>query len=352
MSAKVTRKIVLLITALLIILGVRWMLKPSAAPETEKAWLHAEWVGMFTNIKLTAQISDSLQGESLIDSLQQLFSVYTQQVKTDSKLDSMIFNGQSGDSIALSTPWHCDLFRYGQNAFRQTHGSIHVGIGNLLHAYGLLWGMTPHMPTDTELDSILHEMHPDLFYQMPDSSCALILRRPHQRYALGSYSKGYALDLGAQLLHRHGIENFNLEAGGDLIVSGFNSRQADWRIGIQDPDQANGLLGAVEMPPQHAIASSGGYQKFFVDQKGQQHHHILDPHTGYSVADKKSTSAITPLGVDADFWATYLFVLPFDSACQLVEQTPKLEAIILSAQDSLFVSEGLRDRFHRIEQKP
>ena len=95
------------------------------------------------------------------------------------------------------------------------------------------------------------------------------------------------------------------------------------------------------------MATSGGYEQFFVDEHGIRHHHILDPHTALSVNDKKSVTAIADKGIDADFWATYLFLLPFDSACAKVENIPGLEAVLLSSTDSLYVSAGLQGRFSR-----
>jgi thiamine biosynthesis lipoprotein ApbE len=43
-----------------------------------------------------------------------------------------------------------------------------------------------------------------------------------------------------------------------------------------------------------------------------------------------------------DFWATYLFILPIDSAISLVEQTAQIDAVIIAADNSMKISSGLK----------
>jgi len=47
--------------------------------------------------------------------------------------------------------------------------------------------------------------------------------------------KGWAIFNGAKLLKKNGFENFYIEAGGDIQVSGKNLDKENWRIGIRNP---------------------------------------------------------------------------------------------------------------------
>jgi len=47
--------------------------------------------------------------------------------------------------------------------------------------------------------------------------------------------KGWAIFNGAKLLKKNGFENFYIEAGGDIQVSGKNLDKEYWRIGIRNP---------------------------------------------------------------------------------------------------------------------
>lgn len=310
-------------------------------------WMHFEWGGLYTHIRLTVEVPDSATGLQLRDSLDKRFQEFTRGVQTRSHLDSLVSNAPVGTVIPLDSDF-CALFSYGERKYHETQGRIHVGIGNLLRAYGLLHGMQPHLPTSMELAQEKKRLA-SLFYRMHDG-CQMELMQAGTRYTLGSYAKGYAIDLGATILDSAGVRNWYLEAGGDLATRGHNPHGKPWTLGLQDPDQANGLLATLTMDSsgKDAMATSGGYEQFFVDSLGKQHHHILDPLTLASVDDKKSVTAVAANAQDADFWATYLFVLPFDSACKRVEAEAGLEAVLLSVNDSLYVSSGLRERFHQL----
>lgn len=330
------------------------LLGACAEPVSEKpwVWLHYEWKGLFTHIRLTLEVADSAQGLNLRDSLERRFERYTNEVQTHSALDQRIFQAPVGERIALADDF-CRLFRYGQEKYYSTQGRIHVGIGNLLHAYGLIYGMEPHLPPDDTLERERERLQ-TLFYQLPAQSCTLEIKQSGAHYALGSFAKGYAIDLGASILDASGVRNWYLEAGGDLATRGHNPKGKAWTLGLQDPNRKKGVLAAMRMAAtgRDALATSGGYENYFIDQQGRKHHHILDPRTARSITDKKSVSAFAANATDADFWATYLFVLPFDSACRRVEAEPGLEAVILSADDSLFVSSGLQGRFEALPSAP
>ena len=60
------------------------------------------------------------------------------------------------------------------------------------------------------------------------------LRRAGQRITLGGIAKGYAVDAAVSVLRRQGLENFLVQAGGDLYVAGRRGAR-DWMVGIQDP---------------------------------------------------------------------------------------------------------------------
>ena len=60
------------------------------------------------------------------------------------------------------------------------------------------------------------------------------LQRQGMRITLGGIAKGYAVDRAVAILRGLGVDNFILQAGGDLFVSGRRGKRA-WRVGIRDP---------------------------------------------------------------------------------------------------------------------
>ena len=73
-----------------------------------------------------------------------------------------------------------------------------------------------------------------------------------------------------------------INLGGNAHVLGSKPDGSAWKVGIQDPNDTNGYLGGVSVRDK-AIITSGGYERYFVDEAtGVKYHHIIDPKTGYS----------------------------------------------------------------------
>lgn len=299
-------------------------------------WQEYNWDGLYTSVRLVMHHPEK-SADSIQRQIANLFKEITEEVRTQSPLDSAIQRGKIGDTLRLKSHL-CVLFRYGEEQFALTQGRIHPGIGNLLHSYGLVHGKTPRLPHPDTLAREKQRLR-TLFYRMIPGECAMVLQDSLARFALGAFAKGYALDRGADLLDSFQVQRYYLEAGGDLVVRDLNLRGVPWAIGIQDPDLEKGILGYLSLggPGKRvAMASSGGYRKFFVDSaSGKHYHHILDPVQGLPVDDKKSTTAIADRAIDADLWATYLFVMPFSEACAGVKEETNIKGMVLSQKDSL-----------------
>ena len=51
-------------------------------------------------------------------------------------------------------------------------------------------------------------------------------------YAIRSY---YASDVIAGVLQRHGVKNFMVEIGGEIVARGHSPKKEAWRIGVNKP---------------------------------------------------------------------------------------------------------------------
>jgi thiamine biosynthesis lipoprotein len=95
---------------------------------------------------------------------------------------------------------------------------------------------------------------------------------------LGAIAKGYGVDRAVDALRGWGIGSALVNVGGDLYALGDGPDGAPWRVGIQDPDDARGIVAVVDAS-NVAIATSGTYLQFF-RYRGRRYHHLLDPATG------------------------------------------------------------------------
>lgn len=143
---------------------------------------------------------------------------------------------------------------------------------------------------------------------------------------LSATAKGYGVDLVADYLEQKSLNNYLVEIGGELRVSGFNLSGSQWRVGIETPsdygfvDSAGRTVQEVIEISDHALATSGDYRNFFIDQ-GVRYSHVIDPRSGYPILqDVASVTVIHSSALWADGWATALLAVGPERAMQLAEE--------------------------------
>ncbi len=178
------------------------------------------------------------------------------------------------------------------------------------------------------------------------SARTAFLRHRGMKAHLGGIGKGYAVDRGVAILRRHGFVNFMLQSGGDLFSAG---RKGDrpWRVGVRDPRGApDTIVAALELSDQ-TLSTSGDYERMFV-KDGTRYHHILDPDEGTPARGTRSVSIVAASAVIADGLSTGVFVLGPSRGLALVERLPGVEAVIITADNQVLVSSGLKERLQLV----
>jgi len=186
---------------------------------------------------------------------------------------------------------------------------------------------------------------PDVDYTSLDLDAArgtAFLRRPGMRAHLGGIGKGYAVDRAAAILRGRGFRDFMIQSGGDLFVSG---RRGDrpWRVGIRDPrGPADRSFAALDLT-NSTFSTSGDYERFFI-RDGRRYHHILDPDLGEPARGCRSVTIVAGTATLADALSTGVFVLGPEPGMALIERLPDVEGVIVTADNRVLMSSGLRDR--------
>ena len=153
---------------------------------------------------------------------------------------------------------------------------------------------------------------------------------------LGGVAKGYAIDRAGEILKKHGIENFIVNYGGDMLFCG-NKGGKPWSIGIRNPDNPSEILKKLELSTSgcKGVATSGDYERFFVIE-GQTFSHIMDPKTGRPVKDSRSVTVIGEDATVADAAATAVSVaLREKGAVEKIMEKFRVKIYTLSGKDSV-----------------
>jgi len=184
------------------------------------------------------------------------------------------------------------------------------------------WGFAAKTASaDPNIDSLLQFVGSDKWHI---ENGRVVRSDPRVQFDLNSVAKGYTVDKVAEMLEREGAENYLVEIGGEVRCRGVNEAGNVWTVGIDAPYEGNmspglDLFGAVRLRDK-ALATSGNYRRFRVDDKGRKIVHTIDPRTGCgSVSRLLSATVVASTCAEADALATMFMAVGADEAVPLAE---------------------------------
>jgi thiamine biosynthesis lipoprotein len=146
--------------------------------------------------------------------------------------------------------------------------------------------------------------------RLNQSDTTVQLAREGVMLDLGSVGKGYALEQAAKLLHENEFENFLIHGGTSTICAA--GKQADgtpWRVAVEHQDEDQPPLHIVDLENESlSVSCIGG--KSFIDEKGIEQGHVIDPRTGLPSQAARVAAVICDSATESDAWATALLVEP------------------------------------------
>ncbi len=204
---------------------------------------------------------------------------------------------------------------------------------------GKLWDFKadpPLIPTEQEIREKL--AHVDFRHVDIDLENLRIALPTGTRIGLGGIAKGYGVDRAMRVLLDHGVRHGVVNAGGDMKVLGTNFGKA-WEVAIKHPRDENRALAVLRLS-NTCLVTSGDYERFFL-KDGKRYHHIIDPRDGRPATGAISSSVVAQDAAFADALATALCVLGPQRGLAIIEQLPRVEALIVDLEGEVHASSGL-----------
>lgn len=201
----------------------------------------------------------------------------------------------------------------------QTGGAYDITVGPLVNLWGFgPNGARPEPPTEAQITAVLRRVGQDKLQVNGDE---LQIRKLAPLYLdLSSIAKGFAVDEVARWLTSQGVEQFLVEVGGEMRVSGHSVRGDAWRVAIESPDSATVVMAQAIRLENVSVATSGDYRNYF-EREGRRYSHSIDPRSGQPVEHELvSVTVVHPSAMVADAWATALIILGPEDALALARQ--------------------------------
>ena len=210
-----------------------------------------------------------------------------------------------------------------------TDGAFDITVAPLVNAWGFGF-KNGTQPNPSQVDSLKQIVG----YKKVELKNGKIQKQdPRMMLDCSAIAKGYGCDVIADYLRHHGVKNFMVEIGGEVVTSGVNERRLPWQIGVtkpsDDPTVSSGELMTILNVTDKAMATSGNYRNFYY-KNGKKYAHTIDPNTGYPVQHSLlSATVIANDCATADAFATSFMVMGIEKAKKILDSHKELMAYFI-----------------------
>ena len=224
-----------------------------------------------------------------------------------------------------------DVFLMAEKISEDTDGAFDITVAPLVNAWGFGFKSGKH-PSRHDIDSLKTIIG---YKKVSLNDLRVIKTDPRVMLDCSSIAKGYGSDAVAAMLERHGVKNYMVEIGGEIVTKGISQKRMPWKIGVTKPiDDSLSLSQEIQCiinVTDKAMATSGNYRNFYY-HGGKKYAHTIDPKTGYPVQHSiLSATVIANNCATADAYATAFMVMGMEKAQKLLERHPELMAYIIFA---------------------
>ncbi|GMN10482.1 FAD:protein FMN transferase [Croceitalea sp. MTPC9] len=295
-------------------------------------------------------LDQELDFQREIDSV---FTVFNKSLSTYHP-DSDISRINNGDSTLVVDQMFRDVFFQSQVINIESNGYFDPTVGVLVDAWGFGPGKALHQLDSIQVDSLMQYvgwMHVGL-----NRDFTITKMKPGIRFDFNAIAKGYAIDRLGRMLEKHNIKNYLVEVGGEIVAKGTNLiSNKPWTVGIDDPNNViNRGSAAVVFLKNKALASSGNYRKFRIDEKtGKKYVHTINPKTGYpKISNILSATVIADYCIQADGYATAFMAMDLEDIKSLLEEKKgQLDAFIIYLGEEGNTKEFMTPGFEKMVKK-
>ena len=236
-----------------------------------------------------------------------------------------------GDSTIVVDALFKDVWQISKLVHKNSFGYFDPTVGSLRNLYG--FGDTPYLETINArvLDSVralvgfnkvaikkdgtVHKDNPDIYLDF------------------NAVAKGYGIDCLGNMLTNHGITDYIIELGGEVLAKGKNiSKNKLWTSGVEAiiSDIDNRKADVFFTLKDRGLAGSGNYRKYRIDDNtGKKYVHTINPLTGLAQQNNvTSATIIAPTCALADAYATACMAMGFQKAKAMLDRLENIDGYL------------------------
>ncbi len=243
--------------------------------------------------------------------------------------ESTISRVNNYEVVLVSDPLFLKVFHRAMEISEWTNGAFDITVAPAVNAWGFGFKHAENIKQST-IDSLMEITG---YWKIHELDGMIEKDDPRIMLDCSAIAKGFGSDMVADMLRSKGINDFMVEIGGEIVVSGHNPKGKLWNIGISKPVDdslsVNNELQTVIPVTDIAIATSGNYRNFYV-KDGRKYAHTIDPHTCMPVSHSLLSATVFASDcATADALATSMMVMGLDSAQALCARHPEIRAYFI-----------------------
>ncbi len=313
----------------IIVITLSFFISLNCEAKTEHL-IQGRTMGTIYRVKVVSSASVEISGlkkkiERRLGEINRSMSTYM----AESEISQFNSLQQTGVKFKISKDFY-QVMRVAQKVYQLSDGAWDGTVNPLVDLWGFgRKGVKTEVPDQTEIERLRKSV--GFHYIEITAPSYLIKNQPQITLDLSSIAKGYGVDAVAALLRDKGFENFLVEIGGEIVAAGLRKDGGPWRIGINRP-QKNAAINSVYKVvnlQDRAFATSGDYRIFF-EIDGVRYSHVIDPRTGFPVAN--GVVSVSILASDctlADGLATAIMVMGPHKGLALINRLDGVEGLIV-----------------------
>ena len=247
--------------------------------------------------------------------------------------NSIISRINSNEKNVVVDKYFIDCFNKAKEVWKNTNGAFDPTVYPLVNAYGFGPGKKQKIEK-TKIDSMLKFVG---FQLIKLKGNKVVKKDPRVALDFNAFAQGYSVDVVSDFLNSKGINSYIVEIGGEVFAKGRKLNGTNWTIGIEKPidnKDSQNPLKAIAKLDNLAIATSGNYRRFVIEDGIKYVHHI-DPKTGYPTKNNLlSASIFAKECISSDANATGVLVLGLEKAKVFLSKHPELQAYLIYSDNN------------------
>lgn len=246
--------------------------------------------------------------------------------------NSIISKINSNERNIIVDKYFIACFNKAKEVWKNTNGAFDPTVYPLSNAWGFGPGKKQKIDK-VKIDSILQFVG---FQLIELKGNKIVKKDPRVALDFNAFAQGYSVDVVSDFLNSKKIKSYIVEIGGEVYAKGKKPDGKNWTIGIEKPidnKESENPLKAIAKLENRAIATSGNYRRFVIEDGVKYAHHI-DPKTGYPTKNNLlSASVFAKECISSDAYATGILVLGLEKAKVFLQKHPELQAYLIYSDE-------------------